>query len=103
MTAALAVMLVGLGSYALRASMLVGLSADRVPERVERALAAVAPAVIALIVTTSLRPSATTGLQPDHLVAALVALVITRRTGALVNGALAGMGCIWIAGLTGLD
>ena len=81
-TAALAIVLAGVGTYALRASFLA--AARRLvdlPPMTERVLRQIPPAVLAaLVLPTLVRPDAQLDLWQPRLLAGLVAAVVSWRT-----------------------
>lgn len=103
MTIWIAVILAGIGTYAARISMLFILGSRRVPVRVEKSLAAIAPAIIGVIVAGAFfADRSASDIRPEHIAAAAVAFITVRKTKKTTHGALAGMTVIWIAALGGL-
>ena len=87
------VLVVGIGTFAMRASMVTLLAGVRIPERVEHALRLVAPAVLAAIVAQSLflDGGSTRSLSSWHAGGAVAALVAwrTRNVGAALAAGIA--------------
>ena len=81
----LAVGLVALGTYALRASMIVRVDTGPLPDLLRRGLQHLSPAVLAALVLPALvlGPDGTAALRAAPLVAAVVATVVARRTGSI--------------------
>lgn len=92
---------IGLGTYALRASMFVLLGARTLPAWTTTPLALVAPAAIAALVASM---TLTNGGQPQlaampELLAIVGAFAITRRTGNVMHGIGVGLPLFWLATL----
>ena len=96
------VLIVGLGTFLMRASAVTALAGITIPERVERALDLVAPAVLAAIVAQSLflDDSGARSLSSWHA-GALVALAVVWRTKSVGAALAGGMAAHWLVlGLT---
>jgi len=100
MTAFLAVLVVGVGTYLTRASFIVGLADRRIPHRVSRGLEFVGPAVLAALVVTLLVDESGRVAAGVPEVAGLVAgAVVGLRTRRVLWVVLAGMSTFWLAQL----
>lgn len=98
MRAWLAIVAVGIGTFAIRASFLFLYERIDVPERAERALELVPAAVLsALVAPTILAPeSAITVVGNDRLVAAAVALAVAWRTENILATITVGMALLFL-------
>ena len=104
MSLVLAVLVAAAGTYVLRISMLMLLTDGRVSARAETSLATIAPAVVGVIVAGAfLDLGDTSSIRIDHLIAAVTAFGVVRRTRNLTHGALAGMAVIWVSSLGGFS
>lgn len=84
-TAWLAVLLVGVGTWALRSSLVLMLGRVEIPARLERAFRYVAPSVMAAIaVPAFVAPGGQLSLSVAHLAAAAAAIVVARRVGSFI-------------------
>jgi branched-subunit amino acid transport protein len=98
MNAFLVVIAIGVGSYALRAVMLVLVTTRPIPAGLESALALVGPAAVAALLATMVL---TQGGQIDPLPPASVAataagFVAVRRTGNVMHAFTAGLPLMWV-------
>lgn len=103
MTGWVVVVAVGLGTYALRASMFVVLGDRRLPAWTERPLAFVGPAAIGALVGGMVLTSHGT-YQPAgaaELVAVGTSFVVVRRTGDVARGLLVGFPLLWTLAAVG--
>jgi len=93
------IILAGLGTFLLRLSFL-GLVAGEVSPLVRRALRLVPAAALTALVIPALVPPAgspATGLADwFRLIAAVVAVLVARRTGSMFLTILAGMAVVWL-------
>lgn len=90
------------GTFALRASMLVGLAGRTLPTELQTRLTLVGPAAIAALCAASLGPGPPRPIAWSEVVAAAVAFVCVRRTGSLVHAFIAGLPAFWLAHAIGL-
>ena len=98
MTAWMAILAVGAGSYALRSSMLVLSSSRELPPRVEAALSLVAPAAVGALVATMLftTDGEVAVLPWPELVAVGCGFLAVLRTGKVLHAFLVGMPVLWV-------
>ncbi len=96
MTPLFQVLLVGVGTYLLRVSLVALLGRVEVPERVSDALQLVTPAVLAALVARGLfiEEGGIRSLDPWHG-AALTAAVVAWRTKSVTWTLIAGMASVW--------
>lgn len=89
----LAVLLVALGTYALRASMIARVGAAPLPDLVRRGLRHLSPAVLAALVLPALviGPEGAAALRAAPLAAAVVATVVAHRTRSIPLVLVAGL------------
>lgn len=91
-TAWLAVALVGLGTWASRASLILLLGRLQLPVRVERSFRYVAPSVMAaLSVPAFVAPDGVPAFSPAHLLAALAAGLVAWRFASFLGTLVAGL------------
>ncbi len=105
MSAWLALAAIGIGTYALRASMFVALGNRQVPAWLERPMSMVGPAAIAALVASMLFTSGGSvaiGSLPT-IVATAAAYVVVRRTGNVMHAFAVGMPVLWILSAAGLS
>lgn len=89
----------GLVTYAMRASFIVA-GVRTVPPTIERALRHVKPAVLAALVAGSFLGPHGSAVDPAHVVALGVAVLVARRAGTIaVLGA--GMVALWVISAVG--
>ena len=98
MTAFVVIVAIGLGTYALRASMFVLVGARALPARVDDALRLVGPAAVAaLVATMTFSHAGSIDPRPaPELVAIAVGYVAVRRTGNVVYSFVAGLPTLWV-------
>ena len=91
---------VGLGTYLSRASFILLLGNRAVPERVEKALRNVGPAVLAgLVASLLVGGDGFSGLRPSpELVALVAATLIAWRTRNMTWTLVSGMAIVWVLG-----
>jgi branched-subunit amino acid transport protein len=94
----LAVLVVGLGTYATRASFIITLADRPLPPLLQRAVRNVGPAVLsALVASLLVGEEGITGLAPSVELAALAAGgLVAWRWKNIVLGLTAGMAVLWI-------
>lgn len=81
----LAVITVGIGTWALRSSLVLVFGRVEIPHRLERAFRYVAPSVMAAIaVPAFIAPGGQLSLSVAHLAAAAAAIVVARRIGSFI-------------------
>lgn len=104
MSAWVVIISIGLGSYALRASMFVLLGNRSLPGWTATPMALVAPAAIAALVATitltdggQIRP-----LPLAELAAMMAGFVVVRRTGNVMHAFAAGLPVFWVLTLAGI-
>jgi branched-subunit amino acid transport protein len=95
--------LAAVGTYALRASMLVGLAGRSVPAAVQARLALVGPAALAALCAASLAPGPGRAVVPADVLAAAAAFVAVRRSGSVVHAFVVGLPVLWLAHAAGLS
>jgi branched-subunit amino acid transport protein len=94
------IVIAALGTYALRASVIVLLGRITVPSRLERSLRYVAPAVLAAIaVPAVLAPGGVVDLADARVPAAILAAVAAWRFGTVLATLVAGLGSYALLGL----
>ncbi len=101
MTAWIVLIAIGMGTYALRASMFVALGGRTLPAWTATPLALVGPAAIAALIATMAFTSngnAEVASAPE-VVALVTAFVVTRRTGNVMHAITIGLPTFWIATL----
>lgn len=91
---------IGLGTYAMRASMFVLLGRRSLPGWTARPMTLVAPAAVAALVTSALvlRGGAVVAPEPADLAAVASGFAAVRRTGNVMHGFAVGMPVFWIVG-----
>lgn len=100
MSAFLAVLVVGLGTYVTRASFIVGLANRRIPRRVSRGLEFVGPAVLAaLVVTLLVDENGQVAAGLPEVAGLAVGAVVGLRTRAVLWVVAAGMSTFWLVHL----
>jgi len=92
-----------IGTFALRASMLVGLAGRTLPPALQTRLVLVGPAAIGALCAASLGPGPGRAVAWSEIVAAVAAFAAVRRTGSLVHAFLVGMPALWLAHALGLS
>ncbi|MEM7340796.1 MAG: AzlD domain-containing protein [Actinomycetota bacterium] len=104
MTVLIAILLAGVGTYLLRASLVLAPASVVVSPRLVRILPLVAPAVLAAIIASSLFVAGGRPTLPPLLDIAVVgiALVVVRRTGNLGMSLIVGLPLYWAGVLVGL-
>lgn len=97
MTAFLAILVTGIGTYLTRASFIVGLANRTIPPRVSRALEFVGPAVLAaLVVTLLVDESGRVAVGVPEVAGLAAAGLAGWRTRGVLWTVLAGMGTFWL-------
>ncbi|MGI9603758.1 MAG: AzlD domain-containing protein [Acidimicrobiales bacterium] len=97
MTAWIVIAAIGLGTYALRASMFALVTVKPLPPRAEATLSLVAPAAVAALVATIVFTQAgevDTGPAPE-LAAIVAGFVAVQRTGNVLHALGVGMPVFW--------
>lgn len=95
----IALVLVGVVTFALRASFIVFVDAQRFPDTFRRALAYVPPAVLAAIVAPGLlMRDGALDLTTDNprWIAGLVAILVAARTRSVLAATVSGMCALWL-------
>lgn len=96
MTAFLAILVTGVGTYLTRASFIVGLANRTIPQPVSRGLEFVGPAVLAaLVVTLLVDESGRVAVGVPELAGLAAAGVVGWRTRGVLWTVLAGMAAFW--------
>ncbi|NNE12291.1 MAG: hypothetical protein HKN41_08625 [Ilumatobacter sp.] len=90
--------LAGIGTYVLRASMLVAHDVAGTPAWLERRLPLVGPSIVAVMVVSSLSAGGSTAPTPTAVVAVAAAFMAVRRTGRLGSALVVGFPVAWITG-----
>ena len=98
MTALVVIVAIGLGTYALRASMFVFVGGRSLPARVDDALHLVGPAAVAaLVATMTFSHAGSIDLRPaPELVAIAAGYLAVRRTGNVVHAFVVGLPTLWV-------
>jgi len=95
-----AVAVIGLATFGIRLSFIYLFGrVDEVPDRVERVLRFVPPAVLAALTVpalVTLRPTATATLLDERLLAGLAAALVAWRTEDVFATIAAGMATLWV-------
>lgn len=100
MTAFLAILAVGLGTYLSRSIFIVALAGRTIPPRVVRALGYVGPAVLsALIVALLVDDSGSVSAGVAEVSAFAAGALVGWRTRNLIYTVLAGMAIFWLMGV----
>ncbi len=104
MTVLVAIILAGIGTYLLRASLVLAPERFAVGDRLAGTLPLVAPAVLAAVIASSLfvadgRPTAP---SPLDVVVVGAALVTVRRTGSLGLALVVGLPLYWLGAALGV-
>ena len=100
----LAVIIVAsVGTFALRASMLVALAGRPLPASVHARLALVGPAAIAALCATSLGPGPARGISWAEVLAAAAAFAAVHRSRNVVHAFVVGLPVVWLAHAVGLS
>lgn len=93
-----AVTAVGLGTWALRSSLILVFGRVEIPERLERSFRYVAPAVMAAIaVPAFVAPTGRPSFSAAHLAAAAAAILVARRFRSFLATLAVGLGTYAIA------
>ena len=95
--------LAAVGTYVLRASMLVGLAGRSLPSALQARLTLVGPAALAALCAASLAPGPGRALAPADVLAAAAAFIAVRRTGSVVHAFVVGLPVLWLAHAAGLS
>jgi len=97
MTALVAILIVGLGTYLSRSSFIFALARRRIPEPVLVALQFVGPAVLAaLVVALLIEEDGGVAIGPPEILGFVVAGVVARLTKNHIFTLVAGMGVFWV-------
>lgn len=98
MTAFVAILIVGLGTYLSRSFFILALANRRIPEPLLVALQFVAPAVLAaLVVAVLIEEDGGVAIGAPELAAFIVGGAVARLTKNHILTLVAGMGMFWIA------
>jgi branched-subunit amino acid transport protein len=92
---------VAVGTYVIRASMLVGLTGRQLPAAIQSRLALAGPAAIATLAVAALFSGSEGGQRPE-LLAGLAGFLAVRRTGNVTHAFLVGMPALWLLYVFGL-
>jgi len=93
--------LAGIGSYLIRATMLVLLAGRPLPKRLGTPVALIAPAAVGALTVSSM--SRAGRVDMSIVAAAVISFVVVRRSGRLTYGLIAGFAVVWVlAALTAL-
>jgi len=96
---ALAIILTGIGSYAMRAFFIFALSRFVFPPTLLRALEYVAPTVMAaLVISMMTTPEGVLAAGLPELMGLICAAAIARFTGNHIGALIGGMGIFWLLG-----
>ena len=88
---------VGLGTYAMRASMFLFAGEREFPAWLEGSLALAGPAAIAALVATMvLVQDGTLAVEPAPTAAVVVGFLVVRRTGNVIHAFVAGLPTFWL-------
>lgn len=94
------VVIVAVGTLAMRASLVAFFGDVAIPPRIEQGLRLVAPAVLAGLVAQGLFADGDTiRTSGSWYVAALVATLVAWKTRSITLTLIAGMAAVWVAGL----
>ena len=98
MTAWIVILAIGVGSYAMRATMLAIVATRSLPARYDTAIGLVGPAAIgALVAALSFTRAGTVQPAPlPELIAIGVGFVAVRRTGNVMHAFTAGLPALWL-------
>lgn len=100
LTAFIAILLVGLGTYVSRAIFIVALADREIPPRILDALDYVAPAVLsALVIALMVDDDGSVALGVPEALAFVVGAAVAWKTRSLIYTVLAGMGAFWFFGI----
>lgn len=100
MTAFIAILIVGVGTYASRAIFIVALADRQIPPRILNALDYVAPAVLSsLVIALMVKDDGSVALGIPEGMAFLIGAAVAWRTRSLIFTVLAGMGAFWLFGI----
>ena len=91
------------GTFALRASMLVGLAGRQLPASIQTRLALVGPAALAALCAASLGPDPSRGIAWAEVLAAAAAFIAVRRSRSIIHAFLVGLPVLWFAHAVGLS
>lgn len=91
------------GTFALRASMLVALAGRRIPASVQSRLVLVGPAAIAALCAASLGPGPGRHVSWAEVLAAGAAFVAVRRSRNVLHAFVVGLPVLWLAQAVGLS
>ena len=103
MSALTIIIVAAVGTFALRASMLVVLAGRRIPASVQARLVLVGPAAIAALCAASLGPGPERRVSWVEVVAADAAFLTVRRSRNVVHAFVVGLPLIWLASAVGLS
>lgn len=104
MTALIVFAALGIGTYLIRASMLVALGDRTLPAWVTQAMTYVGPAAIAALVASAAFTSGgrVDALPISQLCAIALGFVVVRRTGNILHALTVGFPALWILAAVGL-
>ena len=103
MSALTVIVAASVGTFALRASMLVALAGRRLPAFVQARLVLVGPAAITALCAASLGPGPGRGISWAEVLAAAAAFTTVRRSRNVVHAFLVGLPVVWLAHAVGLS
>ena len=103
MTALIVVIAAAVGTFGLRASMLVGLAGRQLPASIQTRLALVGPAALAALCAASLGPNPSRGIAWAEVLAAAAAFIAVRRSRSIIHAFLVGLPVLWFAHAVGLS
>jgi branched-subunit amino acid transport protein len=94
---------IGLGTYAMRASMFLVVGERVIPAWLERSLGLAGPAAIAAVVATMvLVQDGHLAVEPAPTIAVVVGFLVVRRTGNVIHAFGAGLPTFWLLTAAGM-
>jgi branched-subunit amino acid transport protein len=102
-TALIVIIAAAVGTFGLRASMLVGLAGRQLPASIQTGLALVGPAALAALCAASLGPNPSRGIVWAEVLAAAAAFIAVRRSRSITHAFLVGLPVLWFAHAVGLS
>ena len=103
MTAFIVMIAAAVGTFGLRASMLVGLASRQLAASIQTRLALVGPAALAALCAASLGPNPSRGIAWAEVLAAAAAFIAVRRSRRIIHAFLVGLPVLWFAHAVGLS
>ena len=103
MTALIVVIAAAVGTFGLRASMLVGLAGRQLPASIQTRLVLVGPAALAALCAASLGPNPSRGIAWAEVLAAAAAFIAVRRAHSISRAFIVGLPVLWFAHAAGLS